>query len=520
TDDATDPGSQDTGAAGWRPCTAAAPGPRAQDRRRWIVLLGVAVLLTGCGAVLLLRHLSASALRDQLPPLPELSDAPRAMAHQIREADAAARKRVHSADRVGLLGMVYHANLFYEEAGACYRVASGLAPRDYRWPYYRALLHETVGRADRSLPLLGRTVELSRDAPWVRRRLGNVALKLGELDAARQAFGEIADTDTHRQHGLLGLAEVARRERRWQEVVELLSPALAEDPSFGPARHVLASAYEALGMSERAREVLPPRKGVATTLPIRDPDSDTIDDLSCSPTHLRNAATLAQRVEPSMHREGELLMRLVAVAPEDLDGHLALCRWNHRAAKVSQERGLASEAERHLEQALAEARTATRLGPDCGAAHAALGVVLMSIGDVEPAITHMRRALELDPNMPLVHRDLAVILMATDRYEDAVEHAEALVRESPRDPSYLNCLAIAAKGSGDADRALALWREVVEVDPAHESARLNLASELLSRGEYSLAEAHVGIVLENDPQNAVARELASVLPDRQAAGDG
>jgi tetratricopeptide (TPR) repeat protein len=496
-----------------------APEPQAWNRWKWIALLGVVILLTGSGAWLLLRHLSASALRAELPELPELSDAPPAMANQIRSADGAARKQVHSADSVGLLGAVYHGNLYYEEAGACYRLAGRLGPGDHRWPYCLALLHETVGRPDQALPLLERAVELSSGAPWVRWRLGNVALKLGRLDMARQAFGELAETDTHRQHGILGLADIARREKRWQDVIDLLSPALADDPGFGPARHMLASAYEALGTPEKAREVLPPYKRAPTALSAHDPDSEAIDQLSCSSTHLLKVATLAQRQEGFGQRQGQLLRRLVEVAPEDLDGHLALCWWNIEAAMSLLQQGATSQSERFLEQALEEARIAVRLGPNSGMAHSHLGIALMKMGDAEQAITHLKRALEIDPNMPPVHRHLAIIYMATERYEDAVQHAEAALCASPRDPEYLHCLAMAVEGLGDSDRAMTLRYEALDVDPEYAPARLDLASELMDQGEYSLAQAHLDVVLKSNPQNAYAQQLASALRERRVVGN-
>ncbi len=496
-----------------------APSPWVQSRWKWIVLVGVLILVVGSSALFLLRHLSSSALRAELPEVPELSGAPRAMARQIRAADAGARKQIHSADSVGLLGAVYHGNLYYEEAGACYRLAGRLGPGDHRWPYCLALLHETVGRPDQALPLLQRAVELSRGAPWVRWRLGNVALKLGRRDTARKAFGELAETDTHRQHGILGLADIARRARRWPEVIDLLSPALAEDPDFGPARHMLASAYEARGMPEKAREVLPPHKRIPTALPAHDPDSEAIDQLSCSSTHLLKVATLAQRQEGFGQQQGQLLRRLVEVAPEDLDGHLALCWWNIDAAMSLLQQGATSQSERFLEQALEEARIAVGLDPDSGMAHSHLGIALMKMGDADQAITHLKRALAIDPNMPPVHRHLAVIYIATERYEDAVKHAEAALRTSPRSPEYLECLAMAVKGLGDGDRAMALWYEALDVDPEFEPARLDLASELMDRGEYSLAQAHLDVVLKSNPQNAYAQHLASALRERRGAGN-
>ncbi len=484
---------------------------------KWAIVLVAAIALSAAGTRALLRHLSTPALLAELPPVPDLSDASPAMTRQIGEADAAARERVHSADRVGHLGMVYHANLFYQRAAPCYRLAVRLARRDRRWPYYLALLCETTGQTHRALPWFERAARLAPDAPWVSYRLANAELKLSRLDRARQGYLEVANTDTHRQHGLLGMAEVARREEEWQRVIDLLSPALREDPDFGPARHLLAAAYEALDRPDQAREVLPLYASIPTSLPTHDPLSEAIDQLSCSSSHLLKQAITAERTEDRA-RAGQLLERLVEVAPDDTDGHLAFAGWLRETAVSLRENGRPAEADPYLRRGLEEALLAVDLEPDSATAHNSVGMLLNDLGEAEAAIEHLTRAVELDPNLHIAHGNLAAVLVMVGRYEEAIDHSRTALDVYPDQPDYLNCLGAALKHSGDREGAVRTWYEAIEADAEYSPARYNLAQEFISRGNYRFAAEHLSAILEYYPDHLEALELMAWLQSQPDAG--
>jgi tetratricopeptide (TPR) repeat protein len=496
--------------------------PTAGHQRRswwkWSAGALALALLAAVGTRQLIRYLSTPALIARLPSVPDLSGANPSMARAIEEADAAARRDVHSDERVGHLGMVYHANLLYDRAAPCYELAAHLAPRDHRWPYYLGLLHETAGRTEQALPFIERAAELSPETPWIRYRLANILLKLGRLEQAGQAYRKIAETDTHRRHGLLGLAEVAKRRREWQKVIDLLAPAVEQDPDFGPARHALAAAYEALDMPAKARSVLPLTRNIPTTLPARDPLSDAIDNLSCSSSHLLKQAVLAQRAGDGT-RAGELLQRLVRVAPEDPDSHLALSGWCRDRAKALQDRGLQPEAESFFQSALQEARAALELAPTSAIAHNTAGITLRDLGDLEPAIDHLTRAVELDPNLHVAHHNLAVVLILAGKPQQAVPHARKAVRLHPGEVQYLNDLGVALKDAGDVAGAMQVWRKAIQTDPGACSPRYNLAQALVVRGDLQAAAAHLRAILGYEPDHAQARELYAWVLAQMDAGE-
>lgn len=496
-----------------------AGGYRRQSWWKWTAGAVAVALLAAVASRQVLRSLTEPALLAQLPRVPDLGSANAAMAEQISQADAAARRDVHSAARVGRLGMVYHANLFYDQAAACYQLAAHLAPRDQRWPYYLGLLHETAGRTAQALPFIQRAAQLSPKAPWIECRLANILLKLGRLKDAQQAYGKIVETETHREHGLLGLTEVAKRRGEWQRVIDLLSPAVKEDPGFGPARHVLAAAYEALDRSAEARAILPLTRNMPTTLPARDPLSNAIDDLSCSSSHLLKQAVLAQRAGDDT-RAGQLLQRLVRVAPEDIDSHLALSGWYRDRAKALQDRGLRTEADGFLQAALAQACLALELDPASAIAHNTAGITLRDLGHTEAAINHLTQAVKLDPNLHVAQHNLAVVLIVAGKPDQAVEHARKAVRLHPGEAEYLNDLGVALKEAGDVEAAMRVWRKAIQTDPGSCSPRFNLAQALVGEGDLEAAAGHLRAILGYEPDHAQARELYGWVLGQMNADEG
>jgi len=88
-----------------------------------------------------------------------------------------------------------------------------------------------------------------------------------------------------------------------------------------------------------------------------------------------------------------------------------------------------------LPDAVAEYKTALRVGPDSAAAHSNLGYALSRAGRLPDAAAEYRRALQLDPNNAELHYNLAGILarMPGGRGEALAEYEAALrIRPSPQ----------------------------------------------------------------------------------------
>ncbi|MBM4048532.1 MAG: tetratricopeptide repeat protein, partial [Planctomycetes bacterium] len=164
------------------------------------------LLLLGLLAALAVPWMYARAAIPKPPSAERLSAATR---QQVGAAYVVARWRPRSAERVGGLARIYHANLFHAEAERCYELAERLASQDYRWPYLRAVLAETRSAQDVALTLLMKVVSLRSDyaAAWV--RLGNIQFKGNRLPEAAAAYEQARQVSPQDPHARLGLARVA-----------------------------------------------------------------------------------------------------------------------------------------------------------------------------------------------------------------------------------------------------------------------------------------------------------------------
>ena len=54
------------------------------------------------------------------------------------------------AQAYGRMGNLYHTYVLWEAGETCYRNALQLAPQDFRWPYYLALLYEAGGDLEKA----------------------------------------------------------------------------------------------------------------------------------------------------------------------------------------------------------------------------------------------------------------------------------------------------------------------------------------------------------------------------------
>ena len=225
-------------------------------------------------------------------------------------------------------------------------------------------------------------------------------------------------------------------------------------------------------------------------------------------------------------------------------------------------RGDAAKAVEHLEAALAES-------PDASRVHYPLAMAYRSLGNTEQARAHLARRGDGDPRLvdPLVD-DLAGLLTGTrtlyyrgiealreGHYEVTVSaFTEALAREPgnvnarvtlararflagdregargelddalTRDPDHalgLFLRGVLAEEDGNSAAAVAMYRRVLAVDPAHAGAHHFLASALMRAGAYREAATHYGAAVQALPQYLPARlqeALALVrADDHQAA---
>lgn len=96
--------------------------------------------------------------------------------------------------------------------------------------------------------------------------------------------------------------------------------------------------------------------------------------------------------------------------------------------------------------------------------------------NLEMAAELFERALILDPRTPRAWYGLGRVYFEQGRYEDAAKKIEYSLKLSPGAKTWRIYLGKVYRAMGKADRAIACWRRVLEVDPTNQTARKLLES--------------------------------------------
>ncbi|MBT4817720.1 MAG: tetratricopeptide repeat protein, partial [Lentisphaerae bacterium] len=441
-----------------------------------------------------------------------------AMAEQIHTTDRAARRLLPSAKLIGRLGQTYHANDFGEEALACYALAERVAPRDYRWPYCAGLVTYDAGQRERAYEHFTRALHAAENAPWIHLRRGDALLKLNQLSEAKADYQRAVSIQALQHEALVGLARVAERQGAWDEVTNLLEKGLLTYPSSGPMRRLLAAAYRQTGLQEQAKKLLSPVHTILPFVPFDDPLFRELEALSCSSSFLLKQATLAFRRRKSQHA-GNLLRRLVAVAPADPDGHAALAEWARGEALDTAGRIPPQATQSLLATALREARIAIDLAPRLGRAHITLGATLEAAGDTPASIEAYSQALRAEPDLAEAHRCLGVALSHQGRFADAETHCRKAQELEPMNPNSLDRLGYVLAQSDRWEEAIVIWEESAVLDPASPAPQFNIARGLVRLGKKGEAQVVLKRLLKQSPGMQIAVDLLAKLEGENAAQD-
>ncbi len=518
--------------------------------RPWQIVLLASVLGLGTWAAVAL--LVPVKLPESYPAIPDLQSQNTAFRNLLLDADSDARKHPNSAAAIGKVGMIYHSNQFYEQAESAYAIAVRMAPGDYRWPYYQALVSEESGREKEVFDLLQKTVRLQPDFAPALQKLADIYYKQERLDEAARYYersAAAAGRDSSLQP-VFGLGRVAARRKDWTKVVEYIEPLSREYPHVRPPHQLLLDAYEALGRPDKAeeeRKILLESKLIVVP-PIKDVLTEELLALCCSSTRLLKEAGLRSRFgHPD--QAIEVARRAVAVEPEDADARHFVAR------TLLDTHGDRPEA---VEEALAQLKEGLRLRPDdrmplwyfaahffeqnktdaaveqlrvllagnAGSAegHYYLGVVADRQGRIQEAATQYRAALKSDPNNAEAYHKLGLILVTAGKLDEAITYFEKAVQLNPMFTTARSNLGVALDERGKSRQAVVQFEEALRLKPNDGPTHMFLGIALLKQGKVEKAAAHFRETVRITPGEAQAHyglgcALAMLQKPEEAASE-
>jgi len=472
-------------------------GRRRYNKRTALNTAALAVAL-GVGTWLLAPLLLPVKPPPGFPALPDPKPLNASLRELIQNKDREARRKPGSADAVGGLGLVYHANLFFDQAAAAYRITARLEPRGFQWTYAQAVLYEENGAEKEQIEFLRQTLQLNPGHVQALMKLADAALKGGRLDesernymaAARVPGGGVS------LHAAFGLGRTAARRRDWRKVIETAGPAAASYPQASPLHELLQEAYAAIGEKDRAEQA---RKNGAyakwkTLPPVEDPFNQQLIDLCYSSTRLlKQAGLLSKTGFPD--RAIELARKAAQAEPADADVRDYLARtlitfYGDQPAAID-------EAMKNLEECL-------RLRPSDPVPLGGFADDFFKSPKPPAAVERLPALLSARSGVPGVHFFLGQAADALGETGQAAEQYRAALRENPNDSGAHNKLGLIAEAAGRRDEALAYFRKAIQLNPMNTAARLNLAIELMQRGSYPQGFRELDELLRINPHDAAA----------------
>lgn len=401
----------------------------------------------------------------RLPPLPD-RDIDAELRDALQAHHAAALQDVESGAQRGQLAMAYDVNDFHQRAIVVYGQAAQLAPGDFHWRYFRALL---LARANTdyqaALDALDAAIALDDGyvAAWLWR--GEWLRELKRPDEAQAAYERAAELGAGAP-ALVGLAHLLFAAGRFEEAVELLAPLNAEQPDPRVDR-LLGRAYRALGRDEDSRIALargqsvPAMQWLDPRLALRAP---LIAGFS---NRLKHAQSL---IQAGRQKDALAIAKtLVEQRPDDITVINTLV-WSYAAL------GRFAEARLALREGLAKFPNETRL-------HLMLANAYEQEGDVAGARRQLERVLALAPDHARALEQLGWLLARQGEPDEGIGLLEQALRNGAREPKQvLYRLGLLEGAAKRWPKAIAHFRQAAQLDAAFAMAHVHLGRCLAEAG--------------------------------------
>lgn len=268
------------------------------------------------------------------------------------------------------------------------------------------------------------------------------ALQSGSYAAAEKEYLAALQIDSGNTKAYTGLCDTYAQEENWDQVEQTLEDALsALDKTDGAA---LISHVISVMMSEA------------------DAFSSKKDYSSSAALYLRTQELLNKRM-PDDKKTADALKKKIAgvelVLARSSSGQEAIDAWEQ----------------------------VHRNDPDNTEALSALAAAYASAKEYEKASAVLTRLLEIEPGELRHYTDLANVYTAAGDYEKALEtleSAKSLDSSSSLESLITNVYAAAAR-SAEGDKAIGLWKKVIERSPSYVNAYESLADLYAAKGDYT-----------------------------------
>ncbi|MET0649288.1 MAG: tetratricopeptide repeat protein [Pyrinomonadaceae bacterium] len=395
-----------------------------------------------------------------------------------------------------------------DSAGASFRKALGLNPRESEAHKYLGLLADRAGDLEGAARHFGEAARLAPASAPARNNYGVILLRLGRTREAAAEFEASLRADPQQPNALVNLAQIrfnsgTAADLRAAEDLFARADRIEPDAEIARALTVIAlrrgdataaathyQAYSARGGSAgdaRARAEL--GQALLEAGLLKEAETETAAAAQLEPSNADAAVRLArvQLARKDIRGAGRTLEGAVARGVESAPLYALL-------AEVYEQAG-------HPENAIPAMRLAIQRDPQSEKYRFAYGVLLTNAYAPAAAVIRLEEALKDFPNSPRLWFALGLAHFKQDKDE---ESARAFGRAAVLDPKFAPAyayLGMLSTKKGDAAGAVALYEKALGADPRLAVLHHLLAEALLLRADADAAraESHLKRAAELDP---------------------
>lgn len=316
------------------------------------------------------------------------SSSPEASYSEIYEREIAAAQKMAATggqrlEGLALLAKLYHANGDQSKAVEHYRQLVELDSNNPKWPHSLASLLAGYGQIKEAIPFQLRASELAPQEPAPALRLGEMYLKLNQIEAASGVYQDLLEIEPGNLYALLGLARCDLANGDLTLAQERLEKAVSTDQTFIGGWALLATVLDKQGQVELAD--IARKKSFGRFVEFQDPWMKELWDYCYDPYQLSVAASISSDASESK----KLLERAISLDPNSSS-------YRRQIGNLYLNEGNASEAKKEFEIAI-------ELDPTDAESWSALVNLLMKEQDFNKMNEMLDKALALCPNSAYLH---------------------------------------------------------------------------------------------------------------------
>ena len=413
----------------------------------------------------------SKAVSTELPTVPTPQDEPE-LAQTLRTLHAEAIASPTDGAARGVLAMAYDVNGFHQRAIAVYGQAAALAPGEFRWPYFRALLvAQHVSDFEDALASVGDAIAIDDGyvpawlyrAEWLR--------ELGRREVARDAYQRAVDLGAGAP-ATVGLARLYLDQGGFEEAVAILEPVNAATPD-PRIEAQLARAYRGLGRDEDARIAAARAAGTAGSMHWIDPLLATrVPYIAGFSNRLLHAQNLVQagRAEDAL----AIAEALVEERPDDAMATNTLVWANAVLERFGTVKSLLWDSLDRF--------------PDDPRLHRMLADAYGREGDHASARRHLEQAVAADPGNARALEDLGWLTARLGEREQGIAFLERALANGAHEPKQVLYRLGLLDGAAERwERAAERFGDATRIDPAFTMAYVHLGRCLAESGDFERA---------------------------------